>query len=32
VPSTTEIIVEISPIPIELISGRTNAVPWKIPE
>ena len=31
-PSTTEITVEISPIPIELISGRTNAEPWKIPE
>ncbi len=31
-PSTTEINVEMIPIPIELISGRTNAEPWKIPE
>src|SRR5215469_14509160 len=32
VASMTEITVEISPIPIELISGRTNCAVWNIPE
>src|SRR5215472_8359705 len=32
VASVTEITVETSPIPIELISGRTNSEVWNIPE